>query len=487
MEQPGDITSRPAIADSAGTYTHRDLENAAARVARRLLGGAPDLDEARVALLVEPDLHFAAALRGIYRAGGIAVPLALSHPPAELEHVLRDSGARTAVVSRALRSRLEPLAAELGFEVFEAETLIAAGDPLRPLPEVTPGRRALIVYTSGTTGRPKGAVWTHAGLTWQCDTLIRAWGWVPDDRALLVLPLHHVHGLVNVLSCALAAGATCEMLPRFDPATVWERLASGEVTVFMAVPTIYHRLLTAWDEASPRDQERWSKGSAGLRLMVSGSAALPTQTFERWRALTGHALLERYGMTEIGMALSNPLVGERIPGTVGRPLPGVETRFAEEAGTSMGELWVRSPGIFLEYWRRPEATADSFHDDWFVTGDTAILADGVFRILGRSSVDILKTGGYKVSALEIEGVLRDHPAAVECAVVGIPDPEWGERIAAAVVLKPGTSLDLEALRTFARDHLAPYKLPTRLALVPDLPKNAMGKVVKAEVKQLFPG
>jgi malonyl-CoA/methylmalonyl-CoA synthetase len=227
-----------------------------------------------------------------------------------------------------------------------------------------------------------------------------------------------------------------------------------------------------------------------MRLMVSGSAALPVQTLERWRAISGHTLLERYGMTEIGMALSNPLRGERRPGFVGVPLPGVHVRLVDEEGREMepgtpGEIEVRGATVFREYWHRPEATAAAFHDGWFRTGDVAVVEDGYYRILGRRSVDIIKTGGFKVSALEIEEVLRSHPAIAECAVVGVQDADWGERICAAVELRDGAGLSLDALQGWAREHLAPYKLPRALRSVAALPRNAMGKVTKPDVATLF--
>jgi malonyl-CoA/methylmalonyl-CoA synthetase len=211
----------------------------------------------------------------------------------------------------------------------------------------------MIIYTSGTTGRPKGAVTTHQTIGAQISSLISAWRWTPSDRLLLVLPLHHVHGIINGLGCALAIRATCEMLYPFDALRVWDRLASGEITVFTAVPTIYHRLIGAWENASPATQRTWSDGVRRLRLMMSGSAALPVQMLERWRAITGHTLLERYGMTEIGMALSNPIDGERRPGFVGTALPGVEARLVDDQGReveegSAGELDSRSerlPGV----------------------------------------------------------------------------------------------------------------------------------------------
>jgi malonyl-CoA/methylmalonyl-CoA synthetase len=295
----------------------------------------------------------------------------------------------------------------------------------------------------------------------------------------------HHHGLGS----ALAVRATVEILPAFDAEKVWERLASGEITVFTAVPTIYSRLIAAWD-AAPALQAARSAGVRRLRLMMSGSAALPVHVLERWREISGHTLLERYGMTEIGMALANPLDGERRPGFVGQPLPGVDVHLVDEDGIDVsdgtpGELEVRGPAVFHEYWQRPEETAAAFRNGWFRTGDMAVLEDGSYRLLGRTSVDIIKTGGFKVSALEIEEVLRTHPAVAECAVVGVHDPEWGERVSAAVELKPGASLSLDELQRWAKTILAPYKIPRALAPVDALPRNAMGKVVKPQVARLF--
>jgi malonyl-CoA/methylmalonyl-CoA synthetase len=299
-----------------------------------------------------------------------------------------------------------------------------------------------------------------------------------------------VHGIINGLGCALAVRATCEMLASFDAEQVWERLASGEITVFTAVPTIYHRLIASWDAAPAEVRRARSAGVQRLRLMMSGSAALPVQTLERWREISGHTLLERYGMTEIGMALANPLDGIRRSGFVGVPLPGVEVRLVDEQGAAVpdgtaGEVEVRGPSVFLEYWQRPDETRDAFRDGWFRTGDMAVIEDGAYRLLGRTSVDIIKTGGFKVSALEIEEVLREHPAIAECAVVGVGDAEWGERVAAAVELRPEASLSLEELQEWARARLAPYKVPRALEPVAALPRNAMGKVTKPEVAGLF--
>ena len=423
---------RPAIIAADGIYSYQELDDASRRVAGALLGDNDDLNQTRVAFLVAPSFAYAAVQRGIWRAGGVAVPLAVSHPPAELDYVIRDSGASVVVADAASASTLAMLAKAAKARLVTVDRALAAA-PADDIPHLGSHRRAMIIYTSGTTGRPKGAVSTHETIGAQISSLVEAWGWTPADRLLLTLPLHHVHGVINGLGSALAVRATCEILPSFDAERVWERLASGEITVFTAVPTIYNRLIASWDAAAPDVKRARSEGVRRLRLMMSGSAALPVSMLERWRDISGHTLLERYGMTEIGMALANPLHGERRPGFVGTPLPGVEVRLVDEQGRdaepgSPGELEVRGPAVFLEYWRRPEETEAAFRDGWFRTGDMAVVEGGCYRLLGRTSVDIIKTGGFKVSALEIEETLRTHPCIGECAVVGVADEEWGERV-----------------------------------------------------------
>ena len=506
---------RVAIVDSGGTFTYRDLLRRSADVARALSGGASsalaevaEVEPAApppVAYLIAPGFGHVATQWGIWGAGAIGVPLSIAQAPAEWAYAVTDSEAGIVVVEPVLADAMRAAIANTARVVTTTELLDRARSDLRTSDFRTSdfgprafGRRtdaplsppALILYTSGTTGKPKGVVLTHANIEAQVRCLAASWEWRADDRILHALPLHHVHGIVNVLTCALWAGATCEMLPRFDAEVVWDVFATGRLTVFMAVPTIYARLIAAW-EGAPADRQRaLSNGCRAMRLMVSGSAALPVRVLERWREISGHVLLERYGMTEIGMALSNPLHGERRPGFVGVPLPGVHVQIVDEHGRDVapgtaGELEVRGPGVFHEYWRRPDATASAFRDGWFRTGDVAVLENGMYRLLGRQSVDIIKSGGYKISTLEIEEVLREHPGIAECAVVGVEDPEWDERIAVAIVARGEASIDLEALRDWARPHLARYKLPTRLLVVDRLPRNAMGKVFKPAVKGLF--
>lgn len=486
LRRAAEFGERTAVVDPAGRHTYRDLLDAADVLAEAIW---PRAAGAMVAWLAEPGSEWVVAQWAIWRAGGTGVPLAVSHPEAELEHVLTDCRAGLVLADAVHAPRLRPLADRLGVPLERLDAPSRAPGPAMP-PAAAPPGGALVFYTSGTTGKPKGVVLTHANLAAQCASLSTAWEWRADDAILNVLPLHHVHGAINVLGCALWNGAACEFLPRFDPGAAWRRFAAGGLTLFMAVPTVYAKLIAAYEAAEPGDQARWRAACGGLRLTVSGSAALPASVLERWRGITGHVLLERYGMTETGMVLSNPLHGARRPGHVGLPLPGVEVRLVDDDGAPAtegepGDIEVRGPGVFREYLGRPDETRAAFRDGWFRTGDVAVVEEGSHRILGRQSVDIIKSGGYKLSALEIEEVIRQHPGVADCAVVGVPDAEYGERVAVALVPRGGAGPDLASLRAWGRQRLAAYKLPSRLRVVDALPRNAMGKVVKPAVARLF--
>ncbi len=488
------------------------------------------LEGERIAYLFPPGRVHVAVQWSIWDAGGIAVPLAVSHPLRELVYILDDAQPRILVVDSSLNGARELIGAakarkinvqevpashsrrpEIGVpgptfrpDGGDPEVGVAGNDGVDVRGKTSPGRArrrvgwkekrgdgALIIYTSGTTGRPKGVLTTHGSVAAQIQSLVRAWNWSKADRILHVLPLHHIHGIVNALFCALWSGAICEFGSP-HPRAIWERLASGEITLFMAVPAMYSRLIHAWEAASSATQRRWARGAGKLRLAVSGSAALPVRTLERWRDITGHTLLERYGMTEIGMALSNPVVGERRTGHVGQPLPGVELRIVNDEGHpvdegSQGEIEVRGPQLFREYWGRPEETRAAFRNGWFRTGDEARLVDGYYRIVGRRLVDMLNTGGYRISALEVEDLYRNHTAIRDVAVVGVPDPVWGERVCAAWVPVSSCSRpDQAELRSWGKERLAPYKVPHDFKAVSRLPRNAMGKVKKSQVASLFP-
>jgi malonyl-CoA/methylmalonyl-CoA synthetase len=480
-----------AFQSESGESSYNELLNHSVAWAEELLCERDDLNESRVAYLLPAGFEYTVIQWAIWRAGGIAVPLSLSATEPELEYTLRDSQANCVVVTCEFAEKIEPLCQQLELRCLIVDDLPVEKRTAKTLPIIDPKRKALILYTSGTTSKPKGVVTTHANIEAQIQSLIYAWQWKKTDRIPLFLPLHHIHGIINVMSCALWAGAIIEPFPWFEMNDILNRVAEKKYTLFMAVPTIYVKLIQALKALPETEGSPIITGFASMRLMVSGSAALPASVHKEWTELTSQKLLERYGMTEIGMGLSNPYLGERRPGTVGQPLPGVQLRLKSEQGNVIteegeaGEIQIQGPALFCEYWSRPETTEESFDEGWFRTGDIAVCEDGYYRIMGRHSVDIIKSGGYKISALEIEAALLDHPAIAECAVVGIPDETWGEAVAAAVVLQPETELNLESLRTWCRDRLSKYKIPSRLLPIEKLPRNAMGKVGKPKVLELF--
>lgn len=347
----------------------------------------------------------------------------------------------------------------------------------------------------------------------QTETLINAWRWTEDDVILHTLPLHHVHGAVNALFCPLFVGATTVMLPKFSAKEVWSQFLgsheNNKITVFMGVPTIYSKLIDEFDKSlSTKKEAVKTELHKNVRLMVSGSAALPVPLYKKWLEISGHRLLERYGMTEIGMCLSNEYDSDREPGYVGLPLPGVSVRIAERLGDDYktllecsnengtykfgkntdgdvsGDLLVKGENVFQEYYNKPEITKNEFFDEvWFKTGDICEYSTekNKFRILGRSSADIIKSGGYKISSLQIETQILGHPGIKECVVVGVKDEVYGERIAAVTVPREGYEITLDTLKEWASDKLPKYCLPTLLKVVENIPKNAMGKVNKKEI------
>ena len=482
-----DYLDRGAIVSEGHTFTYHDLLKRSTEIAATLLNGEEDLKESRIAFLVEPGFDYVAIQWGIWRAGGIAVPLCTKHPLSSIEYVIEDTDAAVIVYGPAFETLLSPLLEQTTRRVIRLEDLAPSNGYL---PEVEMERRAMILYTSGTTGRPKGVVSTHQSIQHQITALTTSWEWESDDHILNVLPMHHVHGIVNVTLCALWSGACVTFLPKFNPQKVFECFQEGAINVFMAVPTIYYKLIAYWKGQDEETKVRISQALSRFRLMVSGSAALPVSVLEEWKGISGQTLLERYGMTEMGMAISNPYRGERRPGHIGQPLPNVIIRIADEQNQELphgesGEIQVKGPNLFKEYWGRPEATAATFTSDgWFKTGDIAVYDDGAYRILGRNSVDIIKSGGYKISALEIEEVLRKHPQIKECGVVGIPDEEWGEIIGASLITD-GSELDLEELNQWLRERLPSYQLPRKYIFQEDLPRNVMGKVTKHELKKHF--
>lgn len=425
-----------------------EVEFRAAALARRF---AP---QTRLAVVATPTRGFLVALLAVMRARMIAVVISPLHPPLEARAAC-DRAKVAAVLAH--ESELAPALAPR--TMIALSTLHAHGDP----PLAAADDDALILFTSGTTAAPKGARITHGNLLAHARVLHEAWAWQGSDRLIHALPLHHLHGLGTAMLTALAAGATVELLPRFDPRSVLEAIASSPVApVWMAVPTTIARVTAAANE----ERARWAPALERLRLVTNGSAGLPRPVGDRFEALCGIRPLERFGMTECGVATTQPLVGPRVPGSSGFPVTGMQVRVVED------QIFVRGPGVFPGYDQHPSV----FEDGWFATGDAGELGPDGLIVKGRISVDVLKSGGYKLSALEIEAAIREHDAVEDVAVVGLPDEEWGDRVVAAIV--PRGPLDVAELRAFLRDRLAPYKIPKQFVLRTSLPRNTIGKVVK---------
>ena len=488
VKRASNYLKRTAIISNDSKYSFLQLLDKSETIASKLLNGKKDLLEQRVAFMVPPSFEYVSVQWAIWRAGGIAVPLCNLHPLASLKYVIEDSEASIVVITKPYKKVLEPLSEQLKIRLILVEDLKESF--LEELPIISNERRAMILYTSGTTSLPKGVVTTHKNIQFQIESLVKAWKWKSNDRILNILPLHHIHGIINVLSCALWSGACCEFLPKFNSKKVWDKISGGELTLFMAVPTIYFKLIDFWESSSQDKKLLLSQGVKKLRLMVSGSAALPVSVLEKWKEITSHILLERYGMTEIGMALSNSYEGERRPGHVGLPLPGVKVRLADSNGNEIknvgdsGEIQIKGPNVFKEYWKKPKTTKESYQEGWFKSGDIAVFKDGMYKILGRDSVDIIKSGGYKISALEIEDVLRSHVKIKECAVIGLPDSEWGEIVAASLIVYE-KKINFNDLKLWLKEFLPSYKIPRKYIIQKELPRNTLGKVTKNELKNAF--
>lgn len=524
-----------AIRAQGQSYSYNELVSSARNVLDVLrnsglttddgVKGNKHLGGARVGIVAKPSAEFVAGVLATWSCGGVAVPLALSYPEPELLHVMNDADVSIILSTEDHQDLMRSIAAKTNAQFsllspvvgsnsksFKTGDMINISDSLKnensEAKEVAE-EPALILYTSGTTGKPKGVVHTHKSILAQVMTLADAWEYASTDQFLHCLPLHHVHGLFNALLAPLYAGSTVEFMPKFSVSGVWQRWresypkdgskVNDAITVFTGVPTIYTRLIQGYEGMDPELRASSSAAASHLRLMMCGSSALPLPVMQQWQAITGHQLLERYGMTEFVMAISNPLRGVRKGGTVGKPFSGVQAKILVEETTGdddkVGELCIKSPSLFKEYWKLPQVTKESFTEDgFFKTGDAVRLdGDGYYVIMGRNNADIMKVGGYKLSALEIEAVLLEHPTISECCVLGLPDKDYGEAICAIVVpdaeckrkrdeeLKP--ALTLEELTLWAKEKLAPYKLPSRLLLWESLPRNAMGKVNKKDLKK----
>ncbi len=482
---------RPAVeTDSGQVVRYRDLDRLAGQAAAALqaLGVQPG---DRVAVQVEKSFQNLVLFLGAVRAGAVYLPLNTGYTPAELGYFLADAEPRLFVCRPEDRDALASVAEQSGARV---ETLGAAGDgtlwpqveaaaPVARVPRATDDLAA-ILYTSGTTGRSKGAMLSHGNLVSNAQALVEAWRFTADDRLLQMLPIYHTHGLFVAVNTCLLSGASMILLPRFDAALALKRLA--DATVMMGVPTFYTRLLA---------QPGLTRDAVGhVRLFVSGSAPLSAETHKEFQARTGHAILERYGMTETGMITSNRYDGERRPGAVGAALPGVAVRIADpQTGRvlptgEVGVIEVRGPNVFQGYWRQPEKTAAEMRPDgFFVTGDMGHLDEtGYVTIVGRAK-DLIISGGLNIYPAEVEGALDALPGVAESAVIGVPHPDFGEGVVGVLARRPGAALDEAQVLAALGQQLARFKLPKRVVFVDALPRNAMGKIQKAELRRTYAG
>lgn len=481
--------SRPLLWTPDGSsFSYADAESESARIAcfLREQGLRPG-DRVTVQAPKSPQIVW--LYLACLRAGLVYHPLNDAYRSSELEYFLDDAAPKITVCTPDRESAYTALTADLDCRVLTLDAhgagsladACAGTDPSFATIDCPDDATAVLLYSSGTTGRPKGAMLTHANLAANTATLVAAWGFTADDRLLHALPVYHAHGLFVGLGCVLLSGASMNFLAKFDVDTVMGQLADS--TVMMGIPTFYTRLLA--DPAFDR------RACANMRLFISGSAPLLAETHREFSRRTGHEILERYGMTETSMLSSNPLDGERRPGSVGYPLPGVDIRVVDAhdrpvENDSVGEIQVRGPNVFKGYWGMPDKTAEDFTaDDYFRTGDQGVVAvDGYLTILGRNK-DMIITGGLNVYPKEVELALDDLDGIVESAVIGVRHADFGEGVVAVIVPEAGHEPAESDIIANLRDRLASFKLPKRVMLVEELPRNTMGKVQKNELRQIY--
>ncbi len=481
---------KPFLRTPAGrALTYGELAAGSARFAGALveLGVKPG---DRVAVQVEKSPEVVLLYLACLRAGAVYLPLNTAYTLAELDYFIGDAEPALVVCDPKSRDGIARIAPGCVVETLDAEgkggLTERANDQPASFTDVERGADdlAAILYTSGTTGRSKGAMLTHANLASNARTLAEVWRFTGEDVLLHALPIFHIHGLFVALNVTLTAGASLIYLAKFDPDALVRLMP--QATVMMGVPTFYVRLL--------QDERLDHALAAGMRLFVSGSAPLLAETHRLWRMRTGHAILERYGMTETGMNTSNPYEGERVAGTVGPPLPGVDLRITDpETGKALpqgevGMIEVRGSNVFKGYWRMPEKTAAELRGDgYFITGDLGLIdRSGYVQIVGRGK-DLIITGGYNVYPKEVESEIDALPGVVESAVIGLPHPDLGEGVTAVVAVAQGAALEEAAMLKALSERLAGFKRPKRVLFVADLPRNTMGKVQKAALREQHKG
>lgn len=480
----------PPQTSTAAPWTYADMLARSAQMANALVArGVVPGD--RVAAQIEKSPEGLMLYLGAIRAGAIFLPLNTAYTVGELDYFLRDAEPKVFVCDPARHEAIAAIAKDCGVSVVETlgadgrgtlfDVMQAQAGTFADVPRA-PDDLAAILYTSGTTGRSKGAMLTHANLVSNAEALVGIWRYTAADRLLHALPVYHTHGLFVATNVVLFSGASMVFLPKFDAGEIIREMSGA--TAMMGVPTFYTRLLDRPDFTA--------ETAANIRLFTSGSAPLLAETHRDWSTRTGHAILERYGMTETNMSTSNPYEGDRRAGTVGFPLPGVALRVVDPetgkpvAAEAIGMLEVKGPNVFKGYWRNPEKTAAEFRPDgFFITGDLCkIDADGYLHIVGRGK-DLIITGGFNVYPKELELEIDAISGVLESAVIGLPHKDFGEGVAAVVVLQPGAGLDETAVQGALNGRLAKFKLPKRVFFLPELPRNAMGKVQKNALRDQY--
>ncbi len=480
-ETAAKYADKPAIIFEGRTWNYRDFDRHVHRYAAILKHLGINKGD-RVAVQLPKCIEFLFLHFAILSIGAIALPLNPDYRPEEIVYFLNDSGSSLLVTTNSLYTKVQSELQHLS----ELQILLKENIPAFQTEEFIPDYAAggddiaMICYTSGTTGRSKGAAISHRNLIANIQSLYQAWEWSDRDILLHVLPLFHVHGLnVAALGC-LYAGATMIMFEKFEPRRAWETLTSQNCTIFMAVPTIYQRLMNEWEKLEPKPNLQQ------MRLFISGSAPLSDPQFYQFEKLTGFRILERYGMTETGMNASNLIAPEhRKAKSVGFPLSGVEIRIVnpngdQVKGAEVGEVWIRGENVFQGYWQMPEKTAEAFVNGWFRTGDLGFQdpADNNRLYLVGRAKELIITGGFNVYPKEIENILESHEAVKESAIIGLADQDFGEKVVAAIALKDDMSIAPEVLIDYCKSRLASYKCPKQIFFVTELPRNAMGKIQK---------
>ncbi len=486
---PRNMTAPALVVPGGGTISYGELDDLSARIAGTLNGLMIGKGE-RVAVQVDKSPQAVALYLACLRIGAVYLPLNTAYTAQEVAYFLGDAEPSLLVCQpQAEHALLDVIGDNGNLHVMTLDgqglgsltEAVETSEPITAITKVTAEDLAAILYTSGTTGRSKGAMLSHENLASNALALHEMWGWKESDVLIHALPIFHVHGLFVAIHCALLSGSKMWFMPKFDADQVIELMPHS--TVLMGVPTFYSRLV-----AHPGLTH---EASANMRLFVAGSAPLLSETFAAFEDITGHRILERYGMTETGMITSNPLDGDRLPATVGYPLPGVQVRIADEDGAilsaqDIGVLEVIGPNVFSGYWRMPEKTESEFRKDgWFITGDVAqISEDGRVSIVGRAK-DMIISGGYNIYPKEIENVIDELEGVTESAVIGVPHPDFGEAVLAVIVANGETQIDAATIQADIESDLARFKHPKCVFIVDELPRNTMGKVQKNVLRESY--